>query len=181
MMITSSGSQQDDLLKGLLPRSAQSRLHGSGDFPVIDEYERSRLLRIGGRYCGYVQEQVNRVFDDLWVENTICYFHQRQVMVRVCVLTKAYSGTISKPLLNPSDTACYVTSATIRDGRGQIIQSAEIIHTYPGQRRSVLEMSVLAEIFHVTFSTHTSQTGVFDIDAANEQIAGFGIRGEVIG
>jgi len=42
-------------------------------------------------------------------------------------------------------------------------------------------MSVLAEIFHVTFYTHTFQTGVFDIDAANEQIAGFGIRGEVIG
>jgi hypothetical protein len=65
MATSSSGSQQDDLLKGLLPKSAQSRLHGSSDFPVIDEYERSRLLRIGGRYCGYVQEQVNRVFDDL--------------------------------------------------------------------------------------------------------------------
>ena len=125
--------------------------------------------------------RVNRVFEDLWIKNTISYFHQRHMMVRLYVLTKAYSGTISKPLLNPSDTACYVTSATLRDGRGQAIQSAEIIHTYPGQRRSALEMSVLAEIFHVTFFTHTSQTGVFDIDAANEQIAGFGLHGEVIG
>ncbi len=181
MMVTSSGSQQDDLLNSLLHRSAQSALHESGDFPVIDEHERSRLLRIGGRYCGHVQERVNRVFDDLWVENAISYFQQRHMMVRMYVLTKAYSRSISKPLLSPSDAGCYLTSATLRDGRGQVIQNAEIIHTYPGQRRSALEMSVLAEIFHVTFSTHTSQTGVFDIDAANEQVAGFGVHGEVIG
>ncbi len=111
--MTSFGSQQDDLLNNLLHRSAQSRLHYSGDFPVVDEHERSRLLRTGGRYCGHVQERVSRVFEALWVENTISYFQQRHMMVRLYVLTKAYSGTISKPLLSSSDAACYVTSATL--------------------------------------------------------------------